>query len=274
MIGAQCHRQMHRVEGRPCGSRSWRDPPASRPRTDSARRATIRPCWRRRTSPGGRTHTEHFGPGHWSDDGAGWLGTFYPDTLALLDELGLRDRLRVLRLRGGGDLLIGDRLVANPNSVPRILTTDLLSPTEKLRFFTWMARLFLTQRDELPDRSAVRRDERVGRLSVGRCGRRRARGPAVVRGPVLLASRGAVGCTRSIVAARPVRRDVLPGRRWDGCPVAGPRGAALGPHRLDRGTRRAACGWRRRDRRERRGGDVRRGRRRGPSADRRADSGR
>ena len=47
--------------------------------------------------PGGRTHTEHFGPGHWSDDGAGWLGTFYPDTLALLDELGLRDRLRVLR---------------------------------------------------------------------------------------------------------------------------------------------------------------------------------
>ncbi len=99
--------------------------------------------------PGGRTHTEHFGPGHWSDDGAGWLGTFYPDTLALLEELGLRDRLRVLLLRGGGDLLIGDRLVANPNSVPRILTTDLLSPTEKLRFFTWMARLFLTQRDDL-----------------------------------------------------------------------------------------------------------------------------
>jgi protoporphyrinogen/coproporphyrinogen III oxidase len=99
--------------------------------------------------PGGRTHTEHFGPGHWSDDGAGWLGTFYPDTLALLDELGLRDRLHVIALRGGGDLLVGDRLVANPNSLPRILKTDLLSPVEKLRFFTWMARLFLTQRDDL-----------------------------------------------------------------------------------------------------------------------------
>jgi oxygen-dependent protoporphyrinogen oxidase len=99
--------------------------------------------------PGGRTHTEHFGPGHWSDDGAGWLGTFYPDTLALLDELGLRDRLRMLALRGGGDLLIDGRLVANPNSVPRILKTELLSPVEKLRFFTWMARLFVTQRDDL-----------------------------------------------------------------------------------------------------------------------------
>ena len=99
--------------------------------------------------PGGRTHTEHHGPGHWTDDGAGWLGTFYPDTLELLEELGLRDRLRTLRLRGGGDLLIDGRLHANPNSVPRILTTDLLSPVDKLRFLAWMARLFMTQRDDL-----------------------------------------------------------------------------------------------------------------------------
>ncbi len=99
--------------------------------------------------PGGRTHTEHFGDGHWSDDGAGWLGTFYPDTLALLEDLGLRDRLRVIRLRGGGDLLIGDRLHANPNSFPRLLTTDLLAPAEKVRFFAWMARLFLTQPGKL-----------------------------------------------------------------------------------------------------------------------------
>jgi phytoene dehydrogenase-like protein len=34
---------------------------------------------------GGRTHTEHFGADHWSDDGAGWLASFYPRTLALLE---------------------------------------------------------------------------------------------------------------------------------------------------------------------------------------------
>ncbi len=94
---------------------------------------------------GGRTHTQHFGPGHWSDDGAGWLGSFYPDTLELLQDLGLRDRLQVLHLRGGGDLLVEGRLHPNPNSVRRILTTDLLSPGDQLRFLTWMARLFLTR---------------------------------------------------------------------------------------------------------------------------------
>lgn len=94
---------------------------------------------------GGRTHTEHYGADHWTDDGAGWLGTFYPDTLGLLEELGLRDRLRVLQLRGGGDLLVDGRIHPNPNSVRRILTSRLLSPIEKVRFGTWMARLFLTQ---------------------------------------------------------------------------------------------------------------------------------
>jgi protoporphyrinogen oxidase len=98
---------------------------------------------------GGRTHTHHFGPGHWTDDGAGWLGSFYPDTLALLDELGFGDRPQVMRLRGGGDLLVGGRLHPNPNSVRRILTTDLLSPAEKLRLLAWMARLFLTQPGDL-----------------------------------------------------------------------------------------------------------------------------
>ena len=100
-------------------------------------------------TPGGRTRTTHFGPGHWTDDGAGWFGSFYPDSLALLDDLGLRDRLRVLHLRGGGDLLVDGRLHPNPNSVRRILTTDLLGPAEKLRFLTWMARLFLTQSGSL-----------------------------------------------------------------------------------------------------------------------------
>ena len=35
-----------------------------------------------RDVPGGRTHSEHYGPGHWSDTGAGWLAAFYPRTLA------------------------------------------------------------------------------------------------------------------------------------------------------------------------------------------------
>jgi len=121
-----------------------------------------------RTVPGGRTHTEQLGPGHWSDDGAGWLGTFYPDTLALLTELGLRDRLRVLDLRGGGDLRIDGRVVPNPNSVPRILTTELLSPIEKLRFFTWMAMLFLTQPGNLQiDRRYDGRSARTTLRSAG-----------------------------------------------------------------------------------------------------------
>ena len=66
-----------------------------------------------RDVPGGRTHSEHYGPGHWSDTGAGWLAAFYPRTLAVFDELGERGRLRELKLRGGGDLLLDGRLVPN-----------------------------------------------------------------------------------------------------------------------------------------------------------------
>jgi predicted NAD/FAD-dependent oxidoreductase len=99
--------------------------------------------------PGGRTHTEHFGPGHWSDTGAGWLASFYPATLSLLDELGLRGRLSAMRLRGGGDLLLHGRLVPTPNSVRRIATTDLLGPVDKLRLFAYMAHLFVSQRGNL-----------------------------------------------------------------------------------------------------------------------------
>jgi oxygen-dependent protoporphyrinogen oxidase len=117
---------------------------------------------------GGRTHTEHFGVGHWSDDGAGWLGTFYPDTLALFDELGVRDRLRELRLRGGGELLTHGRLHPNPNSIRRILTSRLLSPVDKLRFFAWMARLFLTQPGQL--RMDRRQDTRTAAQTLASAG--------------------------------------------------------------------------------------------------------
>jgi predicted NAD/FAD-dependent oxidoreductase len=103
---------------------------------------------------GGRTHSEHFGPGHWSDTGAGWLASFYPRTLALLDELGLASLLRPMALRGGGDLMIDGRVLPFPSSLRRILTSPLLGPVDKARFLAWMARLFTRQRGDLAiDRS-------------------------------------------------------------------------------------------------------------------------
>jgi predicted NAD/FAD-dependent oxidoreductase len=116
---------------------------------------------------GGRTHSEHFGPGHWSDTGAGWLASFYPETLSLLDELGLRGRLTPMQLRGGGDLLLDGRLVPTPNSVRRIATTSLLGPVDKLRFFVYMARLFAGQRGKLQldlDRDAERAVDELQRM--------------------------------------------------------------------------------------------------------------
>lgn len=98
---------------------------------------------------GGRTHSEHHGPGHWVDTGAGWLASFYPDTLALLDEMGMRHLLSPMQLRGGGDLRLDGRVVPTPNSVRRILTTSLLGPLDKARFLSYMARLFATQRGDL-----------------------------------------------------------------------------------------------------------------------------
>ncbi len=98
---------------------------------------------------GGRTHTEHVGPGHWVDTGAGWLASFYPRTLAVLDELGLTDLLRPMPLRGGGELMIDGRVVPFPSSLRRIITSPLLGPTDKTRFLATMARLFLRQRGNL-----------------------------------------------------------------------------------------------------------------------------
>jgi len=98
---------------------------------------------------GGRTHTEHFGSGHYSDTGAGWLASFYPGTLALFDELGERDRLVPMSIRGGGDLLLDGELVPAPNSLRRIVSTRLLSTAEKARFLSFMAALMVRQRGDL-----------------------------------------------------------------------------------------------------------------------------
>ena len=112
---------------------------------------------------GGRTHTEHLGDGHWLDTGAGWLASFYPDTLALLDELGLRDRLlRPLSLRGGGDLLLDGRLVPAPNSVARIVRSPLVGVRDKARFVAYVAGLLARQPGDLRVR---RRDDAVTALA-------------------------------------------------------------------------------------------------------------
>lgn len=103
----------------------------------------------REAQAGGRTHTEHHGPGHWVDTGAGWLASFYPVTLALLDELGQRHRLSAMRLRGGGDLMLDGELHPTPNSFGRILRTRLLGTRDKATFVAYMARLLATQAPNL-----------------------------------------------------------------------------------------------------------------------------
>jgi oxygen-dependent protoporphyrinogen oxidase len=140
-----------------------------------------------RDAAGGRTHTQHFGPGHYCDTGAGWLGSFYPDTLALLEELGERERLRPIQLRGGGDLLLDGQLVPNPNSLPGILGTRLLTARQKLRFMAFMAALLVRQP------GALRVDERwdavgavdalrpAGRLALERIVRPSLEGPFFAR---------------------------------------------------------------------------------------------
>ena len=89
---------------------------------------------------GGRTHSEHFGPGHWADTGAGWLASFYPRALALIDEIGETGRLQPMQLRGGGDLMLDGRVVPFPSSLRRILTSPLLGgPTRPGSSPTWLA---------------------------------------------------------------------------------------------------------------------------------------
>lgn len=98
---------------------------------------------------GGRTRTVHFGDDHWLDTGAGWLTDFYPVTMGLLEERDPARRLSPLKLRGGGDLLLDGQLHPSPNSIWRILTSRLIGPVQKVRFFLWMALLVLRQGPDL-----------------------------------------------------------------------------------------------------------------------------
>lgn len=87
---------------------------------------------------GGRVHTEHFGPGHHVDTGAGWLTTAYARTLALFEELGERDRLQPLRASGPAELLLGDQIYIS-NGLPRTPSGEhLVPPDERERLRSWL----------------------------------------------------------------------------------------------------------------------------------------
>jgi protoporphyrinogen/coproporphyrinogen III oxidase len=95
---------------------------------------------------GGRTHAEHFGPGHHCDTGAGWLASFYSRTLALLDELGYRDiLLRPRSVRGAADLLVAGQRYRWPYFAQPIAESPLLDDGEKRRLSDYIERLLAEQ---------------------------------------------------------------------------------------------------------------------------------
>ncbi|MEZ4714417.1 MAG: FAD-dependent oxidoreductase [Caldilineaceae bacterium] len=102
---------------------------------------------------GGRTHAEHFGPGHHCDTGAGWLATFYTQTLALFDELGYRDLfVRPRTVRGAADLLVDGQLYPWPFRAETVANSTLLTDADKQRFGAYLAHLMAVQPADLqPD---------------------------------------------------------------------------------------------------------------------------
>jgi protoporphyrinogen oxidase len=90
---------------------------------------------------GGRTHAEHFGPGHHCDTGAGWLASFYTRTLALFDELGYRDVLLPRAVRGADDLCVDGKTYKLPFSSEAAAASPLLTETEKSNLAHYRGRL-------------------------------------------------------------------------------------------------------------------------------------
>ncbi|MEZ4658227.1 MAG: FAD-dependent oxidoreductase [Caldilineaceae bacterium] len=110
---------------------------------------------------GGRTHAEHFGPGHHCDTGAGWLATFYTQTLALFDELGYRDLfVRPRTVRGAADLLVDGQLYPWPFRADTVANSTLLTTEDKERFGAYLAHLTAVQpanlQPDLPYDGAMR----------------------------------------------------------------------------------------------------------------------
>ncbi|MCL4243396.1 MAG: FAD-dependent oxidoreductase, partial [Dehalococcoidia bacterium] len=87
---------------------------------------------------GGRAHTEHFGPGHLLDTGAGWLTSAYTRTLALFEALGERDRLQPMRASAPGELLVDGKVYLG-TGLPRTPAGEHLVPAEEReRLRNWL----------------------------------------------------------------------------------------------------------------------------------------
>ena len=95
---------------------------------------------------GGRTHAAHFGPGHHCDTGAGWLASFYSQTLALFEELGYQDLfLRPRHVRGAADLLVEGKLYPWPFRRETVASSELLTDEDKAKFFAYLDQLLAEQ---------------------------------------------------------------------------------------------------------------------------------
>lgn len=115
--------------------------------TQAGHRVTV---FEAQNTPGGRTHAEHFEPGHHCDTGAGWLATFYTETLALFDELGVRDHfLQQRTVRGAADLLIDGATVPWPFKGDLVTNSTLLTDEDKAAWQAYLARLMAEQPDNL-----------------------------------------------------------------------------------------------------------------------------
>lgn len=87
---------------------------------------------------GGRTHSQHFAPGHHLDTGAGWLTTAYTQTLRLFEELGERSRLHPMKASGPTELLIDGQSYLG-TGLPRTPGGDHLIPgEERERLRNWL----------------------------------------------------------------------------------------------------------------------------------------
>jgi len=87
---------------------------------------------------GGRTHSEHFGPGHHLDTGAGWLTTAYTHTLKLFEEIGERERLQPMKASGPSELMVnGNSFIGT--GLPRTPAGEHLIPgDERERLRNWL----------------------------------------------------------------------------------------------------------------------------------------
>lgn len=102
---------------------------------------------------GGRTHAEHFAPGHHCDTGAGWLATFYTHTLRLFEELDFRDfYVQPRTVRGAADLLIDGKIYPWPFQGESVTNSTLLTDEDKARWQAYLDHLLAVQPADLePD---------------------------------------------------------------------------------------------------------------------------